>query len=448
MSARSLLFITALSLGTFSVTPAFAQELSQPEVENSRNAFTGVINANSVYVRSGPGENYYATQKLDKGTIITVVGIKYDWLKVAPPDGSFCYVAKAYVEKRGDGTLGRITRPDLPARVGSSLNAMKYAVSAKLNQGDDVKIIGEEDEYFKIVPPASAALFINKKYVDPGKPVAPPAIADNTTASTPVVEMVPTDTSVANTAATDATDTAIPSNPLVAEATQGAPAVTETPTTQPGAGAVTTGDPAPATQPTQASAEATYAAAMDKQIDEQPIDELLAGYDSIKSAPLPGTLVRVIDQRLATLKMRRDARAEFLAVKKSQEEASKRSMALRAEREELEQRIKENDIQVFTAIGQLQASSLQLTGRGVLYRLTDPATGRTIVYIRSDDASLASSIGQFIGVKGQVITEATSNLRSITPTAFEAVDASQVGTKVAAQIIPQSLLPKTASTTD
>src|SRR5205807_2745279 len=37
------------------------------EIENSPNSFTGIINSNAVYVRSGPGENYYATTKLDKG---------------------------------------------------------------------------------------------------------------------------------------------------------------------------------------------------------------------------------------------------------------------------------------------------------------------------------------------------------------------------------------------
>jgi len=44
----------------------FADEAA-PLIDNSKASFAGVINSNDVYVRSGPGENYYATLKLDKG---------------------------------------------------------------------------------------------------------------------------------------------------------------------------------------------------------------------------------------------------------------------------------------------------------------------------------------------------------------------------------------------
>ena len=102
---------------------------------------------------------------------MTVVGIKFDWLKIAPPEGSFCYVAKAYVEKRGDGSVGRVNN-QANVRVGSSLNAMKTKVSAKLEPGQDVAIIGEQDEYFKIKPPKDVYLYVNKQFVDPVKQVA------------------------------------------------------------------------------------------------------------------------------------------------------------------------------------------------------------------------------------------------------------------------------------
>src|SRR5437868_1423413 len=53
---------------------------NQPAVENSKFHFQGVVNAASVYIRSGPGENYYPTTKLEKGASVTVVGIKFEWL--------------------------------------------------------------------------------------------------------------------------------------------------------------------------------------------------------------------------------------------------------------------------------------------------------------------------------------------------------------------------------
>src|SRR5262249_17421169 len=123
MFPRSLV-IRSLSIGLL-LSPAsavftgavFADEAA-PQVDNAKVSFIGAVNSNDVYVRSGPGENYYATAQLSKGAQVTVVGLKFDWLKIVPPEGSFCYVAKAYVEKRGDGSIGRVTKPDLNVRAG------------------------------------------------------------------------------------------------------------------------------------------------------------------------------------------------------------------------------------------------------------------------------------------------------------------------------------------
>src|SRR5882672_1115196 len=137
MKSRRFLQITTLSCSLVAFAAcgfARAQDpaTAAPEIDNSKFQFEGRVNSNSVYIRSGASENDYPTMKLDSGATVTVVGIKFDWLKVAPPEGSFCYVAKAYVEKRGDGTVGRVTST-LNVRVGSALNAMKTKVSAKLD---------------------------------------------------------------------------------------------------------------------------------------------------------------------------------------------------------------------------------------------------------------------------------------------------------------------------
>src|SRR5437016_3142722 len=127
--------------------PARAEDPITPptEIDNSRFQFEGRVIGNSVYIRSGPSENDYPTLKLNDGQTVTVVGIKFEWLKIVPPEGSFCYVAKAYVEKRGDGSVGRVNT-QLNVRVGSALNAMKTKISAKLDPGADVAIIGDQDE--------------------------------------------------------------------------------------------------------------------------------------------------------------------------------------------------------------------------------------------------------------------------------------------------------------
>src|SRR5208283_4996435 len=112
-----------------------------PEVANSKFQINGVINVDSVYIRSGPGEGYYPTQELSKGAAVTVVGIKFDWLKILPPEGSFSYVNAAFVDHTGDSAIGKINRNNVNVRAGSLTNAMKTTVQTHLDAGVQVEII-------------------------------------------------------------------------------------------------------------------------------------------------------------------------------------------------------------------------------------------------------------------------------------------------------------------
>ena len=54
-----------------------------------------MITADDVYVRSGPGENYYPTDKLKAGQEVEVY--RHDpggWYAIRPPKGSFSWVAR------------------------------------------------------------------------------------------------------------------------------------------------------------------------------------------------------------------------------------------------------------------------------------------------------------------------------------------------------------------
>jgi hypothetical protein len=431
------------------------------------------------------------------------VGIKSDWLKILPPEGSYCYVAKAYVNKRGDGTMGRVTNP-LNVRVGSSLNAMKTKVAAKLDVNDDVKILGEQDEYFKISPPQSVFLYVNKQFVElvktvdakqapaptpaqapapiptdeqpqptpppvaqapapqPETPTAPP-VEQVTAPLTAAPVIVPPATTPQNIASTEIpsiptppainTQEAQSSNPPVAMAPATGPSIATNNTT---AAPPAIATPPPTTKPLdpQADAESQFdqleKSFIDndkKPLDQQPIATLKSSYEKLAANPaLPESLRRMCDYRLSTIKQRADDQQRYLAVKKSQEEMHAKALALQAEREELESRIKASGVKYFTAVGTLRVSSLQ-QGNGTLYRLTDPKTGRTVIYVRSDDAKIGTLIGEFIGIQGDITTESSLNLKVITPSSFEAVDQSKVNINIAAQVVPPSLMPTgTAST--
>src|ERR1051325_3928351 len=154
MATRPIL-LSAIFTAIFTAGSAFAAE-GQPQVENAKFQFAGVINSDAVMLRSGPGENYYITSKLNKGAPITVVGIKFDWLKVVPPEGSFSVVAKNLVTREGTSNTGMINADNVNIRAGSSVVPLKVTVQCKLPKGTAVEIVGEDDAYYQIKPPAEA----------------------------------------------------------------------------------------------------------------------------------------------------------------------------------------------------------------------------------------------------------------------------------------------------
>jgi len=413
------------------------------EVENSRFQVAGVVNANAVFVRSGPSENDYATMKLDKGAQVIAVGEKFNWLKILPPEGSFCYVAKAYVNRAGNGSVGQVTNT-LNVRIGSSLNPLKTKVATRLEPNQMVQIIGEQDEYFKIKPPPGVYLYVAKQFVDPVKkldgsdqpvPLPPqPPIAEQAAELSPQAQSP--DRAGGNAAAADA---ASQSQEL---------SVAQGPTTQP---LVSELSP-PSTQPTVNAEvefdrlESEYATISQLPLDEQPVEQLLAGYEKLAVAEgLPESLRRICDFKISVLKTRAELKSQYVETRRSQDSLKQKQLALRAEQQELEDRIRQSEVQFFTAVGTLRTSSLQ-QGQSTLYRLTDPSNGRTVVYLRSDDAKLGQYIGQFIGVKGEVANDAALNLRIITPTEFTVVNPAKIGTSIAAQIVPPSLMPGSSGT--
>ncbi|MGB7159147.1 MAG: hypothetical protein WBD40_13845, partial [Tepidisphaeraceae bacterium] len=223
------------------------------------------------------------------------------------------------------------------------------------------------------------------------------------------------------------------------------------PTTAPS----TTGDVAqgPTTQPGTLTAdaefdklEAEFVAISEKRIEDQPIAELLASYQKlIAGSELPESMKRIADVRVKMLGIRTEAKEQFLAMKKIQDESAQRQMALRAEKEELEEQIKRTEVKSFAAVGMLQTSSLQ-NGKAMLYRLTDPKTQRTVVYVRTNDTGkYGAMLGKLVGIKGEVTSEPQMSMRVVVPSDVEEVAEGDLYRTVAAEIVPPSMLPKTAN---
>jgi uncharacterized protein YgiM (DUF1202 family) len=373
MAARRLFLSTTLSLAACAtvLSPiAFGEDAAATQDEMAKQPWLGQINGNAVFVRSAAREDAYPVTKLDKGTQVTIVGMKFKWLKIVPPEGSFAYVPKAWVDRRGNGNVGRASR-ELIAKVGSNLMEVKTAPMAKIDQGQDVQILGEKDEYYKIKPPEGSYLYIAQQFVDPVKPVAQAdgkAQPDGKAQQTETAhndQSSPGDRTGARGAAQGIVEA------LTSKNNSGNPGDSKItpPSTQPSDGSTVADANGAATQPTDAVATASdtfdqlendFKAANEKPITDQPIAQLLSGYDDLlKQDSLPASMRRVAEIRVATLKLRDEAKTEFLATKADQQKAIERRKALEAERDEIQERIKQNEITVYAAVGTLRTSSIQ-----------------------------------------------------------------------------------------
>ena len=417
----SVLSAAAFSVATGVTAPASAQAarpgpeaVELPAVENSRFQFAGVINAPAVQIRSGPGDNYYATAKLDKDTPITVVGIKFEWLKIVPPEGSFSVVAKAFVKKSDDGRTGIVEVESLNVRAGSALSPLKVTVQCKLAKGSIVQITGEQDEYYKIAPPADAYLYVHQKFVDPVKQITPDRVVRNDNAE-PLVPAQPATRPVESIAE-------VKPDRIVAPTTQKVAA-------------------GPSVETQFDRLEAEFKNIDGTRLEDQPVTELLSGYEKVLASDhLPNSMRRIADVRVAQLRLRNKTKSELMATLKQREIAKKRLEAFQAERAAVETRLLGNV--VYTGVGTLQASSLQTGDGGTLYRLTDPANGRTVCYVRSNDPKAVTFTDRFVGVRGDLASDPDLSLKVITAKDISPVDPNEVNKTISAYVLPPSILTR------
>ena len=414
--------------------PARAAAPAGPAAADQRE---GVLNADAL-VFSGPGTHSYPTMRLEKGTRIIASGpvIKDEWLRIVPPEGSFSYISQAVVNRYDTGNKGKVKAP-ADVKAGSALQPLKYAKQTRLDVNDDVTILGEEDEYYKIEPPKGAYLYITRKLVNPiiygGAPAGrqTPPDAGHAGGGAPVK---PDATAGAGRTGEAPSDGAAGPGPAAQPGPT--PPVAEVPSTQPGVAALLT---------QLQKLEGEFTEASKQPLLEQPVPELLEQYQKLAETPgLPEVAKRVADVRITTLKVRGEAREQFKVVEKQQKEFEEKMKVGGAEKQEIIDRIKD-DIQLYTAVGTLRTSSLQVS-KTPLYRLTDPETGRTVVYVWGTDPKIPELIGQFVGVKGPTQTDPRLNLKVVSPTATEPVDAAKVNGAVAAQITPPSLANKFPTT--
>ena len=138
--------------------------------------YKAAVTTDEVYVRSGPGENYYPTDKLKAGDEVEVY--RHDpggWYAIRPPKGSFSWVSGKHLQIDKDN-LGTVTEDRVASRVGSRFSDVRDVVQVRLHRGEVVDVLDarrtgpasamQSNTWYKIAPPAGEFRWISGRYLD------------------------------------------------------------------------------------------------------------------------------------------------------------------------------------------------------------------------------------------------------------------------------------------
>jgi hypothetical protein len=136
--------------------------------------YKAYVAADDVYVRSGPGKNYYPTSKLSAGDVVEVY--RHDpggWYAIRPPKGSFTWISSRFLKPSGDG-LAEVASANVSARVGSEFSDIRDVIQVRLHQGELVEPLeapaaaaADGQTWTKISPPSGEFRWVYGKLVDP-----------------------------------------------------------------------------------------------------------------------------------------------------------------------------------------------------------------------------------------------------------------------------------------
>lgn len=155
------------------VSTGFAQETTSASsgADTLFEPYMAEITGDNLYVRSGPGTNFYDCSKLNKGDKVKVVGKQFSWARILPPAGNFSWISMQYVSiDPGNTSSGTVTGDRVRVYAGSDHVEPLHSTTlqGKLNRGDKVKLLGEQmDDYYKIEPPSFAYLWVSINFTKP-----------------------------------------------------------------------------------------------------------------------------------------------------------------------------------------------------------------------------------------------------------------------------------------
>lgn len=380
MISRKTILVLVLALTASAGAQLVGSSAERPEPAAARPAVTGLITVpvtgtvtgTDVYIRAEGSLDAYTCGKISGGTV-EVVEQRGEWLKIVPPSSVFSVISKSYVDRVGD--LGTVTGDVVRVRAGSSPMLADadahHVVQGFLSTGHPVEIIGEGGDFYKIVPPVGAYVWISARYVRlPGQESPEPPSSDDVAVDTEEPD------------AADAED---------------APEMTDL-------------------NRQFLAADDMLTAESQKPKLEQNLQAVLGAYQAIEvpsGSPMRGAIDRRIAYVQASIRLQQDA----IAV----EETAARTRRRQAE---LQRMIGQGGTGLpatgpaatYDALGVLSASGLYSGGAtGQRFLLSDQHTGDTTAYVRdaSGQLDLSRYDGRLVGLRGRVTYEAQTGMNIV-----------------------------------
>ena len=142
--------------------------------------YTAYANSDDVYIRSGPGKNYYPADKLPRGEPVEVY--RHDpggWYAIRPPRGSFSWVPARLLQPT-TGHLATVNGDRVVSRVGSRFSDVRDVIQVRFDRGEEVEILevktlntsGQPEQWCKIAPPSGEFRWVFGKFVDDQPPTS------------------------------------------------------------------------------------------------------------------------------------------------------------------------------------------------------------------------------------------------------------------------------------
>lgn len=389
--------------------------ISKAFVDAQGDGKVGTVNSDRVEVKAaslqGPGPSYRGQVLLNKGDKVQIVASEGSYYKILPPADAFVFLPPGAV-RRASGAEAAGQVPAEPAQPATEQTPSEPEVTAEpVNQPAE-----PEAQPAPAMPaePSNAAQEVAEA-VEPAAEAAQQTPADEATQVVEATEAVQEEASqqVAEAEAEAEQMPATQPQP-VAMAEAQAEADSEASAADPGEQASEQAEQTVEQVQTTAvsdqlrKVELQYLPVFNEPVDEQPIGEMIAAYEAVGGNPnLPRHDQRIVRLRLAALKRNKQI-ADALAQIKSLRQASEVEAAETAAAQPVQPAN-------YDAVGKLMASSVydgQTLPR--MYRLVDPASGRTLAYLQPNEVTESRRLlGKVVGIEGPMRYDPALKLRVI-----------------------------------